>query len=135
MSKITLCDLIDEAHEIKGRIAAEEKRLKAICEQLLASHEPGEYSGTDDRRARVFAPGAEIKLADSDLDATREAVGGDDNFKALFERNVTFKPKKGFREIAGAILKKPALKKLFALVEKQKAPFVKFSLAGKSDSN
>lgn len=121
----TISGLVTEGAAIKARAKADKKRLEEIEAQLIELG-AGDYTGEGDTACKVIQPSPGIKVADGDIEPARE-ICGDEAFKKLFDRLVSYKPVKAFREVAEALLTAGKVKKLVALVEKPASPYVKWS--------
>ena len=130
MPKITLpaaVVLIDEGAEIKARIKADTERLKEIEATLMESLAPGKHPGTDGVCCTIIAPESSLKLKSDDVDEVRATLG-DDSFKKLFDRTVSFKPVKSFREVLAALADgKRVANKVLALMDTPSSPSVKWA--------
>lgn len=124
MSEIT--KLIAIGAELKARILDDTTQLKQIEAELIAKLAPGKHA-TEDGRAgcNIIFPGPALKPDEAAV-TTIQGLVPKDVFKTLFERHVTFKPAKAFRELAAALVNKPLLKKVLSLCEKDSTPYVKW---------
>lgn len=116
-------DLVTEGAEIRKLVADKGKRLKEIEAALIAAG-PGLHEDGKGTKVSVVAAGESVCVP-ADLDAVKEAAG--EHFGKLFEREVSYKPVKGFAEIVGALFKKPAAKKILNLCRKVRSAYVKWS--------
>jgi hypothetical protein len=117
--------LIAEGASLKSRITADTARLKEIEADLLRALPAGEHQGANGATCRIVTPGPAVKPDAEAVDAVRQ-VAGDDVFRKLFERAVSFKPVKAFREVLAAITDKRTTAKVLALVERESTPYVKW---------
>lgn len=117
--------LIGEGSRLKARISADSKRLKEI-EGALVNLPPGTHEGENGAKCQVIAPAASIKLDSDDAETVKEAVGAD-AFSKLFDRVVSFKPVKSFRDILGALVGKREQNKVLRLTEKPGTAYVKWA--------
>lgn len=122
--KITV--LIAEGASLKARIEADSKRLKEINDQLISELPAGKHEGNDGTACSIVVPSPSVKPSAEDIDAVRQ-LAGDEAFKKLFDRMVSFKPVKAFREVLGAITDKRTAGRVLSLVEKEATPYVKWA--------
>lgn len=116
--------LVTEAFKLRARIKADGEKLKEITERLIAEG-PGDYLGLNGEKASVIAPGPNLKPSAEVVESLRDSLG--DAFGKLFDKVVSYKPAKAFREIAGAVLSPAKAKKVIAQCEQESNPYVKFS--------
>jgi len=116
---------VDRGWSLKQRIEADREELKKI-ETTLIELGPGEYAGDSGRRAQVIQPSPAIKPKTEAVETARELIGDEPTFKKLFEKIVTWKPAKSFREVAAAILPKNKLTKVIETCEVDCAAYVLF---------
>lgn len=121
----TIAGLVSEGSVIKARMAADKRRLDEIT-ALLTELDPGDYKGDNGEICKVIAPAAAIKVKDGEIEPARE-ICGDDAFKKLFDRAVSYSPVKAFRDVAAALLTPGKVKRLVELLEKPAAKYVKWS--------
>lgn len=124
MDPSQIAALVSEGSHLKATIKSQTERLKEIEATLLQS-EHGELIGPDGTKALIVAPSPGIKPNSQDIDAVREIAG--DNFTKLFDREVSHKPKKGFREIVAALFTPAKAQKIIGLCEKASVPYVKWT--------
>lgn len=127
MSKpITAEALIEEGATLRNTIETSGKRLKEIEETLLSSLPSGKHDGANGTGCTIVAPSPSIKLGREDVDAVRE-LAGDEAFRKLFDRVVSYKPVKAFREVlAAVVVKKRPANGILKLTEKSSNPYVKW---------
>lgn len=113
--------LVSRGHHIKSQIKDLSAELKDIEAALL---EAGGGEDADGRKAVVIESAPAIVVPDSIEDA--QGIAGE-HFGKLFEKVVTYKPVKSFREVAAALLTKAKSARLISLCEKSKAPWIKWS--------
>jgi len=116
--------IVTEGAKLKARIKADSERLKEISERLVAEG-AGEYHGAEGVKAIVVVPGPSLKPAAETIDALKTTLG--DSFGKLFDRVVSYKPVKSFREVAGALMTKAKATRLIVQCEVAATPFVKWS--------
>lgn len=116
--------LVTEGALLKARIKADSERLKEITESLVTEG-PGEYHGAAGEKALVIVQGPSIKPTAETIDELKASLG--DSFGKLFDRVVSFKPVKAFREVAQAILPKGKAAKVISRCEVDSTPYVKWS--------
>lgn len=121
----TVKALVSEGSLLKSEIKAKSERLKQITDQLVEL-EAGDYTGEHGEICKVIQPGPGIKPNAADCEAARELCG-DEAFKKLFDREVSYSPKKAFRDLAAALLTPAKAAKVIALCEKVSTAFVKWS--------
>ena len=122
----TTAALIAEGAALKAKIAKDSERLKEIADAVIAKLPPGKHEGNDGAACTIIAPSPSVKPSAEDAEAVRE-IAGDDAFKKLFERVVSFKPVKAFREVLAAITDKRTTAKVLSLVEKDSTASVKWA--------
>lgn len=120
----TVRSLVSEGAELKKKIADSKRRLDEITAQLVDMG-AGDYGGEHGETAKVIQPGPQLKPSSEDIEAAKDLAG--DHFTKLFDRTIAYAPKKGFREIAEALLTPGLCKKLIALCEKASSAYVKWS--------
>lgn len=122
---------IEEFHALGQQIAPLLERQKALREQILAHAATAEHetskSGTEQFRAEsesaellISYPAQSVKFPVKEEEKLKALLG--DHFKKLFEPVKSYAPIKAFREVAAALLPKPAVKKLLEIVESPNAP-------------
>lgn len=127
MSETSIPDLVAEGARLKQTIKDGTARLKEIEAFLIENAGVGAHNDSDGNTATVVQPTDSIALpADDESTAkVREIMG--DNFGKLFERSVSHKPVKGFREVAAALLGKRSFTRLINLCSVAKSAYVKWS--------
>jgi len=123
MAKSSIPALVSEGTKLKETIKANQARVKEI-EGLLIAEGAGDYQDKDGHVAKVIQPSSSVGMPD-DLEGAREIAG--DSFGKLFDRVITFKPVKSFKEVAAALLTKGKANKLIGLCESAKTAYVKWS--------
>lgn len=122
---LTLPQLVTRGAQLDAKIKTLGEELKGIRAHLVSAGH-GEHRGENGERALVVFPSPVIK-PDADAIADAQICAGRAAFGKLFERVVSFKPRKGFREIASAVLTPAKCKKLIERCEVESAPQVRFS--------
>jgi hypothetical protein len=125
-TKPTTAQLIAEGAKIKTRLATDTERLKEINAQLVKLA-PGTHEGDEGASCQVIAPASAIKLDATKVDQVKE-ITGDDAFKKLFDRKVSFSAVKAFRELLAALVTgKRDQKKVLELTEQPGTTYVKWA--------
>lgn len=120
-----IANLIARGAKLKASIAEQTKELKEIEADILRRCAPGKHQGDENTSCSVIAPAATIKLSTEDVDKVKELTG-DETFKKLFERTVTFKPVKAFRDLLAALVGKREQKKVLELTQGESTSYVKW---------
>lgn len=125
MPKENIAALVAEAFALRDTVSTAQARLKEI-DALLIAQGAGRYLGEGGKGdCTVIVPKPSIKLAATEVEAAQKIAG--DEFSTLFERTVSYAPKKAFRELVVAVLTPGKAKKLIALLEKTSTAFVKWA--------
>ncbi len=136
--------VLAEAGALHSEISKKGERLKEL-KTIIAAHaqaridalvvEPGKerpksvWLQAEGCKVKVAFPSPSLeKVPEGSLEEQARTASGE-HFKTLFEKVTLYKPVKGFRELAAALLKKKAWQ-LLGLVEKPKGPEFEFE-AGK----
>ena len=123
-----IAHLVARGAGLRASIAASKKSLEEV-ERALLSLEPGTYRTSEGQCASkvlVIDPSAAINPTAAATAAVRDLVG-DDHFRALFERCVSHKPVKGFRDVLKALCTPAKIKKVTALCEVPGTRYVRWS--------
>jgi len=124
MTQDEIAELVTEGSTLRAEIEVSNARLKEINAALIAQGS-GKYADPDGNEANVIIPGPGVKPTQEDIDEVRQ-ITGDDLFKKLFERVVSFKAVKSFAEVAKALLTPAKLRRVTELVTKESTPYVKW---------
>lgn len=125
LATVSIAQLVTEGARAK-RASEDFAQLQQDCAaELIRRCGPGEQSG-DGCKALIVHPAPAVKPDAGTIAALKTSLP-QDKFGKLFERLVVFKPVKAFRAVAAAILTPAAAAKLFARVEVESKPYVKFS--------
>lgn len=116
--------LVTEGFALKREIETKQARLKEIADALV-ERGAGTYEDGKGASCTVVVPSAGIKPSEEDVEVCKDIAG--EHFAKLFEKAVSFKPVKAFREVAAALLSKAKCAKLIAQVEKASSAFVKWA--------
>lgn len=122
--KLDIPALVREARQIKARQETDAGRLKEICAHLVEQG-AGEYEGGDGSKAVVVCPSPKLKVDSKRLEELQKLAG--ESFAKLFDKVVSFKPAKGFREVAAAVLTPARARKIVEACEEESSPYVKIS--------
>lgn len=112
---------VARGHQIRAQMKDLKEELASIEADLI---EAGGGEDAEGRKAIVVESAPAIAAPEKIEDA--QGIAGD-HFGKLFEKVVTYKPVKSFREVAGALLTKAKAGRLISLCEKAKAPYIKWS--------
>lgn len=115
--------LVSEGHKLKETIKLSGSRLKEI-ESALIEAGIGDHVDGDGHVAKVIQPSSAITTP-ADLDTVRDLLG--DAFSKAFEKSISFKPVKAFKEVVGALLDKRKAAKVIAACEVEKSAYVKWA--------
>lgn len=121
----TLRAKIRRGRDLDLEIKAKSEELKLIKGEL-AKLGAGEHVGTDGAVALVIYPAPSIKPSEETVDSLKGKLEAG-VFRKLFDRLVLYKPKKGFREIAGALLSHRESEEVIGVCEVENSPQVRFS--------
>jgi len=137
MKDSEISKLVDEAGALDAECKEKSKRLAEIKRLLQAeaearpdAHQAGGKGGMhwifdgEKHQVAVTFPDPSISLREDAVTAVKEIAGED--FPQLFDREVSFKPVKAFREILSALLTKAKAKKLLKLCEQTPSPRIAF---------
>ena len=113
--------LVTRGHHIRAQMKDLKDELAGIEHSLI---DAGGGEDADGRKATVIESAPSIAVPENIDDA--QGIAGE-HFGKLFEKVVTYKPVKSFREVAGALLTKAKAGRIISLCEKPKAPWIKWS--------
>ena len=117
---------VSQAHAERATIEGARARLAELEKRLLALA-PGKYQGTQPgEQVQVIQPAPSLKPSPEAIEFVRAQVEPDEA-KRLFERVVSYKPVKSFRDIARAILTKAKAAKSIAACEVLSAPCLRWN--------
>lgn len=118
-------DLVAEGARLKDSIKAQSTRLKEIEAELISLGQ-GVTEDGHGHKANVIQPSAGVSFPADEESAAKVRELAGEFFGKLFERVITQKPVKAFREIAAAVLPKKAAEKIVTLCESEKSAYVKW---------
>jgi len=117
--------LIEEGCRLKAQIESDSARLKEIGEMLLEVLPAGPHHG-ESNSMLIVEPSPAVKPGEKDIEPVRLVLEDDDVFKKLFDRVVSYKPVKGFRDKLAVLVDKRKQKRILALVEKPTPKYIKW---------
>lgn len=121
--------LVARGAELRASIAEGKKTLEEI-ERALLELPAGAYrtsAGQSAARVTVVSPGPSIKPTPEAVAQVRELLDDDRVFRALFERVISHKPVKGFRDVLNALCTTAKIRKVEALCETPGAKYLRWS--------
>jgi len=119
-------EIVDRCHELEAQIKPAQEELKTLKGQLIDGG-AGVYHGTDGRKATVISVSEKLEPNPNEeaVLAAKKIAG--ETFEKLFEKVVTYRPLKSFRELALALLTPAKARKVITACEKPGYTFVKLS--------
>jgi len=110
-------------------ICAQQEALeKERCDlrDILVQKGKGALRGANGETIQVIYPDPKIQVQADKIELIKERIG-EENFKTLIERVVTWKPVKSCRDVANRVLTKLQLRQFLGLTESECAPYIRIS--------